>query len=811
MYELGSQFKPDYEKAIVNPECIVEGKKFRISILTESLFRLEYSENGKFNDLPTELIWYRSFPKPKFEIKQDDKYLKITTKYAELLYEKDKKFYGGFINPSGNLSVKLLNSDRFWYYKHPEVRNVGTPGYGISYKNIHKTKKLSDLKLNKGLFSFDGFVSMDDSKSKIMNQDGTLSLNTNKEIDIYLFMYLNDYQECLKDYFMLTGYPTMIPRYALGNWWSKNDDYNDLSLKELVNNFNVNRVPLSVIILNNEWNLKQELTKGTTNSGFTFDKTKFNSPINMINYLHHNGIRLGLTINPFDGLYPVDAYYDKAKEYLKPDENGIIPFNVLDPKTLDVYFKLYIHPLDTMDVDFYFIDYYNNKKTDDLAYLKHYELFDMMRNYKHRPMVLGANALLAPHRYPILNAPNTVVGWDDLKLMSFYNVLSSNMGISWWSHDIGGYTKGIEDNELYIRFVELGVFSPILKLSADKGKYYKREPWRWSIKTFTITKEFLNLRHKLIPYIYSEAYKYSKKGIPIIKPIYYIHPEMYDDELYYNEYYYGTELLVAPILNKKDLVMNRNIHKFYIPEGTWYDFFSGKKFPGGKNYVSFYREQDYPVFAHSGSIIPLGYNVNINDTNPPTDMEIHIFPGKSNTYHLYEDDGISDLYKKDFFLLTDIDYNYMPNNYTVIIRAIDGKSGIVPDYRNYKIIFRNTKKAEDVIVFSNDIKMEYTSYVNGPDFIVEIKNARTIGQITINCKGKDIEIDAVRIINKEIEQILSDLQIETVLKEKIDEILFDENMPINKKRIAIRKLSRIGLKPEFIKLFLKLLEYIKEV
>lgn len=810
MYELGQHFKPDYEKAIANPECVIKGQKFRITVLSESLFRFEYNEKGEFIDTPTELVWYRNFPKPNFEVKQDDKYLEIRTKYARLIYTKEKPFYGGVVNPSANLSVQLLNSDRFWYFKHPEVRNIGAPGYQIEQNKLDKIKKLSDLKLNKGLFSFDGFVSLDDSDSKLINEDGTLKEKDNKGIDVYLFMYLNDYQTCLKDYYNITGYPSLIPRYALGNWWNKNDDYNDKSLKEIVDSFLGNRVPISVVSLNKEWHKNPEVKKKVINSGFTFDQDKFKEPVNTINYLHNAGIKLGLNINPLDGFYPIDKYYEQASKYLPKDESGVIPFNVLDPRTLDVYFKLYIHPLDALGVDFFFVDYYNSKKENELSYLKHYQFYDMMRNYKKRPMILGYNSSLAPHRYPILNATATKVGWEDLKLMALYNASSSNIGVTWWSHDIGGYTKGIEDNELYTRFIELGVFSPILKLSADKGKYYKREPWKWSIKTYTISKEFLTLRHKLIPYLYSEAYKYSKEGTPFIKPIYYTNPELYDDELYYNEYYFGSQLFVSPIINKKDPVMNRTIQRFYIPEGTWYDFFSGKKFPGGNNYVSFFRDQDYPVFAKAGSIIPMGLNRNLNDTNPPVDMEIHIFPGVSNTYHLYEDDGISDLYKKDFYLLTDIDYNYMPNNYTVIIRAVDGKSGIVPPKRNYKIVFRNTKKAEDVSVHSNDINMDFKSYVSGPDFIVEIRDAKTIGQITVNCKGKDIEIDAVRIINKEIEQILSDLQIPTELKEKIDDIIFSD-LPVNKKRIQIRHLKKYGLKPEFIKLFLKLLEYIKQV
>ena len=248
----------------------------------------------------------------------------------------------------------------------------------------------------------------------------------------------------------------------------------------------------------------------------------------------------------------------------------------------------------------------------------------------------------------------------------------------------------------------------------------------------------------------------------------------------------------------------------YMPDGIWYDFFTGKKFPGGKNYVSFFKDQDYPVFAKTGAIIPFGNQDDLNDTTPPKNMEIHIFPGKDNQYNLYEDDGVSDLYRKGYYLLTSIEYNYLPNNYTVIIRSVEGKSGIIPERRNYKIRFRNTKQANDVIVYFNDQKIQYSAYVEGPDFIVEVENIPTIGQLTFNCKGNDIEIDAVRLINEDIAEIISDLQIETDMKERIDAILFGD-LPIKKKRIAVRKLGKHGLEKRHIKLFLKLLEYVSEV
>ena len=294
-------------------------------------------------------------------------------------------------------------------------------------------------------------------------------------------------------------------------------------------------------------------------------------------------------------------------------------------------------------------------------------------------------------------------------------------------------------------------------------------------------------------------------------PIYYKNPEMYDDDIFKDEYYFGSQFFVSPIVKKKDYVMNRVIHKFFLPDGVWYDFVTGKKFPGGKEYISFFKDEDYPVFAKAGSIIPMGKNSYINDTTPPDSLEVQIFPGRSNTYNLYEDDGVSDLYKKDFYLLTQIDYNYMPNNYTVIMRSLEGKSGIVPENRNYKFVFRNTKKADDVIVYFNDTEIDSVSYVKGNDFIVSVKDVPSIGQLTLNCKGKDIEISADRIINEDVKSIISDLQIETSLKVMVDSILFNEDYSIKKKRIEIRKMSRKGLEKKFVKLFLKLLEYIQIV
>lgn len=789
----------DYSNALATPENVIKGKKYRFTVLTPRLIRMEYSEDGTFEDHLTTLVLNRKTAAVEYTKKEDKKYLEITTSYFRLTYEKNKPFYSGKFDTMKYLKVELLNTDKIWYYGHPEIRNYGSPNSSL---DDNKGK----LKLKKGLYSVDGFASIKDENDLIL-ENGTVKPRENKNIDLYLFLYLKDFALCLKDYFLITGSPALIPRYALGNWWSKNEEYNDLSLKDLVDDFKNKEIPLSILLLDKKWHIDEYKDK-IYDSGFTWNKTLFSNPEKMIDYLHKSGIRLGLNINPVPGILPYEPSYDVLAHTLEKQED-ILVFNVMNDAVIENYFNFLIHPLDKMGVDFYWIDE-TTKKERENAILDYYHTEDMKKDYQKRPMLLSRNVTSAPHRYPVLYSGKTIVSWDTLKMIPFHNALASNIGVSYWAHDIGGYYKGTEDNELYTRYVQLGVFSPILKFGADKGKYYKREPWKWSIKTYSIVKKYLQLRHQLIPYLYAEAYKYHQYGMPMVMPIYHKFPEMYDDVNYRNGYYFGTELFVSPIVTKKDYIMNRSIHKFFLPDGMWYDFVTGKKFPGGKNYISFFKEEDYPVFAKAGSIITLGKNQELNDTTPPKDMEIQIFPGRSNTYHLYEDDGVSELYQKDYYLLTEIDYNYMPNNYTVIVRPIEGKKGIIPDNRNYKFVFRNTKKASDVLVYFNDTQIDFDSYVLENDFIVEVKNVSTVGQLTLNCKGKNIEIDAVRIINDDVESIISDLQIETRLKELIDHILFS-NLTIKKKRIEIRKLANKGLERKFIKLFLKILDYINEI
>ena len=802
MAELQEHFKMNYKKILPNPNHIVKGNKFRITVLSDLLVRLEYSENGLFEDRPTELVMNRKFPVTEFEKKEDAKFLTIKTNYFTLTYQKEMPFAGTKVSPDQNLRIDLNGTDKYWYFNHPEVRNFRGTTFSLDGAD-------GKAKYGKGLYSTDGFVSIDDSKTLIFNEDGTLGKRTDKRIDTYVFMYKRDFGACLRDYFTLTGYPPLIPRYSLGVWWNRNIVYEAKDIERLVYKFNKNRVPLSIIMLGDHWHRQMNKMK----SGLSFDEKLFKRPKRMTDFLHSKNIRLAVKVNPIEGISKEEDYFLPFKNASGLEGDVKLPFNVFNKNVLSAYFDYLIHPLMNYGVDFFWIDYDNINDRTNLRALTHYHFNDFKQITNRRGITLARNAGIAAHRYPIHYTGETLVSWKNLELLPTYNSTASNLGLSWISNDIGGYTDGIEDGELYSRFVQFGCFSPILRLSADEGRYYKREPWKWDITTQSVVSQYLRLRHALIPYLYSEAFRYSKTGLPLVQPLYYRYPEIYDEPLYKSEYYFGSSLFVAPITTKKDVLMDRTILKLFLPEGTWYDFTTGKRYAGGKRYTTFYKQEDYPVFAKAGTIIPLAIldEKNLNDTTPPKMMEIQIFPGQSNTYELYEDDGISSLYERGFFIVSDIDYTYQKNNYTVTIRPVAGKSGIIPPHRAYRIRFRNVREPEDVQIHIGEEKVKgVESYVDDNDFVIELPALSTLKQVTVSCKGKNLEIDAVRLGNDDIESILNDLPIQTKIKNVIGETLLGDT-EIKQKRIEVRKLKKLGVNQKYINLFLKLLEYLAEV
>ena len=798
MHDLGDHFRVDISKSKTPNTCVFRGRKYRISILSDSLIRFEYNDEGKFNDYPTLFASNRSFSEPKLHVVEDNEIIEIKNDKFTIEYHKEKPYIGSSMVPDANLRVILNEGGKTWYFNHPEARNMKGTAYSLD--------GVSSAPLGKGLFSLDGFSSIDDSKTPILNEAGNILLPAENIIDTYLFVYNNDFGVGLKDYFNLTSLPPLIPRYALGVWWAKNESYDEIGIKNLINTFKKNEIPFSVLLLGEYARTKNQYS----DLSYSLDKNIFPNTVALSNFLHANKIFFGLNIKT-DGLLSIEEeHHNDFVSLYNVDSDKNIPINVFDPAIMNGYLKGIVTPLLNKGIDMLWVD--DNKPEHAFRnFIMNYYLFNNFNaSAMKRNMILSRNFGIAPHKYSVLYSGNTKISWKTLATLPEFNSSASNIGVSWWSHDIGGFSGGTEDPELYMRYIQLGVFSPILRLSSQGGKYYKREPWRWDAKTNGIVIDYLQLRHKLIPYLYAEAKKYSSYGATLVQPLYYKYPQTYDEPLYRNEYYFGSELFVSPITNEKDSIMNRVVHRLFLPSGIWYDFKTGKKFTGGRRYVTFFKDEDYPVFAKTGAIVPMAVldKNDLNNTFSPKKLEIHIFPGRSNTYKLYEDDGFTLKYKQGNSFTTEINYYYKENDFSVSLEPLEGRAGIIPERRDYRIRFRNTKYTDGVQVFCDQMNVPYRRFVEDNDFVIEFDNIPTSSKVFVYCKGNNIEIDASRVINEDLEGIISDLTIPTELKIKIDEIIFSD-MSIKEKRIAIRKLR--GLPRVFVKMFMKLFEYIAEV
>ena len=166
MEKLDDSFKIDYKNAMCDTKKIFKGSKYRISVLSDTLLRLEYDESGVFEDRPTELAINRKFPLFDFDVQENSKYLVITTKYYRLQYIKDKPFVGSLFAPDSALRVALLDTDKSWYYGHDEARNYG--GYENSVDTRNPSISRTDNKVkDKATYLGDSFVIIDKNQVNI--------------------------------------------------------------------------------------------------------------------------------------------------------------------------------------------------------------------------------------------------------------------------------------------------------------------------------------------------------------------------------------------------------------------------------------------------------------------------------------------------------------------------------------------------------------------------------------------------------------------------------------------------------------------
>ena len=318
MASYASYYVKDPKKLVANDKHVVKGQTYRFTVLTPRLIRLEYNKDGHFEDKATSLVVNRTFEDFVYGISGEDPALIITTEYFTLTYTKESPF------TSNSLKVSLNGTEKVWTPGHKEIRNVGSLTYSLDEFDIRGDIKL-DKGLDKGLYSLDGFVTIDDSKNFVIDND--TFVNREDTVDVYLFAYRSDLGLCLQDYFNLTGYPPMIPRYALGSWWYKNEPYNMYIIDDTIKNFTDNKIPISVFLLGNKWH--------SSTNNFNYDNTLFDLSY-IKKYYNDKKQKFGLTMNPELPVYINEPLFNELIKHIPSNGNGVY-FYPFSNETIHLY------------------------------------------------------------------------------------------------------------------------------------------------------------------------------------------------------------------------------------------------------------------------------------------------------------------------------------------------------------------------------------------------------------------------------------------------------------------------------------------
>ena len=691
---------------VAQPEAVVHAPHVRFTVLTSRLLRLEYSPIDRFEDRPSQVFWYRQHPAPKFDVERSADRLAITTEQLRLVFRFSEQ---GFVRQT--LSIEVKATGAVWKY-----------GDEDRWENLHGTTRTLDgvngaAQLEPGLMSRSGWSVVEDSRNLVFNEQGWLEARPDAGIrDLYFFGYGHDYKQCLRDFCKVAGRVPLIPRYSLGNWWSRYWNYSQQELIELMTAFKEQAIPLSVCIVDMDWHVTQTGNDSSGWTGYTFNRDLFPDPTGFNAWLHQQGLRTALNLHPADGVHPHEEQYAAMARAMNidPASEQPVDFDIADPKFMQAYFEILHHPYEKMGVDFWWLDWQQGTRSklaelDPLLGLNHFHFYDLGRDGSKRSFIFSRWFGLGNHRYPIGFSGDTVVSWESLAFQPYFTATAANVAYGWWSHDIGGHMHGTEDNELYARWVQFGAFSPILRLHSTNNPYQDRRPWVRDETTLRVIRAALQLRHQLIPYLYTMAWRNHVEDMPLITPMYYDYPETEDAYRCPNQYTYGTELIAAPFTTPLDPDTRLSRQPIWLPPGDWFGFFTGEYYAGDRWLAAYGTLDDIPVYAKAGAIVPLATKAGWGGIDNPADLEIHVFPGADNRFELYEDDGLTNAYQHKHFGLTSFSQHWQTARTDLTIEPVRGEVSAAPASRTYTLIFHCLAQPDHIEVRVNGVTREIKS------------------------------------------------------------------------------------------------------
>ncbi|MBB3187724.1 TIM-barrel domain-containing protein [Microbacter margulisiae] len=653
------------------------------------------------------IINYR-FPKVFFSIKQHGATYVILTDSLLIWYNPHEDFTQGGIQVSLRrnpvMILKRLDAQDTLNLGGviPSLDNCNGDLKYAEQNNIHSKSHLHLIP--DGILSRRGF-------SVFRHTQDTLALYNpgDRYEDLYVMGYGDDFREAFHDFYRLSGKIPMLPKWSLGLIYSRWADYTANDYKHIVNKFRQERIPIDAIVLDMCWH---------TNEWYGYQIDTCNFPDLKVFNLWADSVHVETGFNHHSGaIYAKDPHImefcrkagiDYAKSLIpgmswEPDKPDI-HYDVKNKKQFKAFYDIYISPLIKDGFDFLWVDGENSIYSSEW-----YQKYLAQETHKRTFILNRLHAgVLCNHRYPVGFSGDTYISWNTMAYCLENNIAGSNNGV-YWSHDIGGYMPQglsgyIPTGELFARWLQLGAMSPVFRVHAKKAAYWtppckpgefdfgSRLPWQWGDTVLRSARVSIQLRYKLLPYIYTMTRIAHDTGMPLCRGLYLEYPQ--SGQAYrYDEYMFGNDFLVAPILQASSDKNDYTTRNVWLPQGNWYDFFNQTLYSGNQQISVSKSLFQFPLFVKAGAIIPMSPYYSYSGV-PLDTLLIYVYTpvktGKT-VFRLYEDDGISFSYKKGAYRWTNLDYIYTNKvSQEILIHPAKGNFKGSVKQRAYKIFVINT-------------------------------------------------------------------------------------------------------------------------
>ena len=761
---------------VAAPEAVVVCGNARFTVLTSRLIRMEWAEDGVFEDNGTLGIINRRLEVPVFKKTTGRNGATIRTDDLTLVYKGPGRF------DSGNLSVEFSMPDA----AAPKgVRKVRwTPGADDGANLLGTFRTLDGCKgfdqinfrgdpYEKGLLSRDGWAVVDESGRHLLVEDDSswgawvAPRLSGDRIDWYIFAYGHDYKQALSDFTRIAGRIPLPPKYVFGYWWSRYWQYSDFEFINLGREIRSRGIPIDVMVIDMDWHdirtlrssknsPKDEFGEPVGWTGYTWQKELFPDPESTLKQLHRMNLRTSLNLHPASGIQPYEDCYDRfVKDYLSRTSdydgpNGYVyakgdsliyrrgdpstrsdslasggekcpvPFRMDQKEWADAYFNSVIHPLEKQGVDFWWIDWQQWKLSEYVPGLSNtfwlnYTFFnDKVRQSKSlglsadRPLIYHRWGGVGSHRYQIGFSGDCYDTWEVLRFLPYFTATSSNVGYGYWGHDIGGHIHFKEADpyqpELYTRWLQYGVFTPVFKTHCSKNALQERRVWAYPPEYSEPMQKAIRLRYDLSCYIYDAAREAYDTGVSICRPMYYDWPECDESYSMKEQYMFGDLILATAVCSPVSPDTGLATREIWFPEGCdWYDMATGMVYRGGQKLFLQYTINENPWYVKAGSILPLA-DETINSLQERSNvLRLLVVPGDGESEYLhYEDDGVSQAYYRDC-ATTLFRKKSSPGYCQVVLGARQGSYAGMDLNRRVSIILEGVSVPEKVSVDGNVI------------------------------------------------------------------------------------------------------------